>query len=164
MNKILLDLYSDYLISSFNKTTATGMSELLDKTISHDRITDFLAESHLTSKELWKLIKKDVRNIESPGGVLIIDDSVKGINLLSCLYHSQGYELPLCFDIITKERTFLDPKTGKEKRKSLITNIIVHGSHGDQTNCNYSDIDLTLVLSDNVLKSMIKNNLKIKKY
>ena len=26
------------------------------------------------------------------------------------------------------------------KRKSLITNIIVHGSHGDQTNCNYSDI------------------------
>ena len=77
MNKILLDLYSDYLISSFNKTTATGMSELLDKTISHDRITDFLAESPLTSKELWKLIKKDVRNIESPGGVLIIDDSVE---------------------------------------------------------------------------------------
>ena len=42
------------------------------------------------------------------------------------------------------------------KRKSLITNIIVHGSHGNQTNCNYSDIDLTLVLNDNVLKSFSK--------
>ena len=145
MNKALLDLYSDYLISSFKKTTATGMSELLDQTITHDRITNFLAESDLTSKELWKLTKKDIRNIESSDGVLIIDDSieakpytdeneiisyhwdhsegrsVKGVNLLSCLYHSQGYDFPLCFDIITKEETFLDPKTGKEKRRSSIT-------------------------------------------
>jgi len=42
------------------------------------------------------------------------------------------------------------------KRKSLITNLIVHGSHGDRTNCNYSDIDLTLVINDNVLESFSK--------
>ena len=28
MNKQLLDLYSDYLISSFNKTTSIGLSQL----------------------------------------------------------------------------------------------------------------------------------------
>ncbi len=44
MNKQLLDLYSDYLISSFNKTTATGLSQLVDGSVSHDKISHFLAE------------------------------------------------------------------------------------------------------------------------
>ena len=44
MNKQLLDLYSDYLISSFNQTTATGLSKLLDGSVSHDKISRFLAE------------------------------------------------------------------------------------------------------------------------
>ncbi|MCY4605689.1 MAG: IS701 family transposase, partial [Gemmatimonadetes bacterium] len=30
MDKKLLDLYSDYLLSSFGATTATGLSSLLD--------------------------------------------------------------------------------------------------------------------------------------
>lgn len=30
MDRKFLDLYSDYLISSFGKVTATGLSELLD--------------------------------------------------------------------------------------------------------------------------------------
>jgi len=30
MNRIILDLYSDYLISSFGPTTATGLAELSD--------------------------------------------------------------------------------------------------------------------------------------
>ncbi len=41
----ILDLYSDYLISSFGQTTATGLSALLDGQISHDRIRRFLAGS-----------------------------------------------------------------------------------------------------------------------
>lgn len=145
MDKEILDLYSDYLISSFSQTTATGLSRLLDGALTHDRITNFLAESEFTSKELWRLVKKDVRKIESSEGVLIFDDtieekpytdeneivcyhwdhtknrSVKGINILNCLYHNQGISLPIGFDVIHKEESFIDPKDGKQKRRSTIS-------------------------------------------
>mgnify|MGYP001476658139 CR=1 FL=1 len=47
MSSSLLDLYSDYLISSFGQTSATGLSRLTDGAVSHDRITRFLSESAL---------------------------------------------------------------------------------------------------------------------
>jgi hypothetical protein len=43
MDKSLLDLYTDYLISSFGQTSATGLSQLLDGEVSHDQVTRFLA-------------------------------------------------------------------------------------------------------------------------
>jgi len=44
-NGKLLDLYSDYLISAWGQTTATGLSSLLDGEVSHDQIQRFLASS-----------------------------------------------------------------------------------------------------------------------
>jgi hypothetical protein len=52
-NNELLDLYSDYLISSFGQTTATGLAALLDGQLSHDRIQRFLASELRTSADLW---------------------------------------------------------------------------------------------------------------
>ena len=66
----MLDIYSDYLISSFSYTTATGLSKALSGMISHDKITRFLAADDYDSKQLWKLIKPTVRKIET-------DDSLK---------------------------------------------------------------------------------------
>ena len=40
----LFDLYSDYLLSSFAATTATGMSALVDKTFSHDQVSRMLKQ------------------------------------------------------------------------------------------------------------------------
>lgn len=57
MNESLLDLYSDYLISSFGPTTATGLAALLDQQISHDKFTRFLASEAKTSRHLWHLVK-----------------------------------------------------------------------------------------------------------
>ena len=142
-NLRLLDLYTDYLLSSFGATTATGLSRLVPE-VSHDQITRFLSPEALTDKDLWKLIKKEVRHIESPDiespdAVLIIDDSVeekpytdeseliawhydhslgrvvKGINLLSALYFSQDASLPVGFELIQKTQLVTDPKTGKDK-------------------------------------------------
>jgi hypothetical protein len=48
----LLDLYSDYLISSFGQTTATGLANLLRGGISHDQVTRFLASTPRTSADL----------------------------------------------------------------------------------------------------------------
>ena len=76
MNKELLEIYSDYLISSFSQTTATGLSEILDNGVRHDKITRFLSGEAYTSKEWWHLVKKTVREIESKEGCLIIDDTI----------------------------------------------------------------------------------------
>ena len=57
MGKNLIDLYTDYLISSFSSTTATGLSTLVDGSLSHDQITTFLAESDLDSKSYKECFK-----------------------------------------------------------------------------------------------------------
>ena len=145
MTKELLDLYSDYLLSSFGATTATGLSRLLDGAISHDQITRFLSEEVKTSRDLWRVVKPLVRQIESEAGVLIFDDSieekpytdendiicwhydhtqgrnVKGINFLTALYHSRGVSLPVAFHLVAKTESYLDPKSGKLKRRSPTT-------------------------------------------
>src|SRR5665811_212638 len=110
INREVLDLYSDYLLSSFGLTTATGLSEVLDGAVSHDTVSRFLKSEALTSATLWRLVKPIVRAVQSEDAVLIIDDSilekphtdeselvcwhwdhaqgkaVKGINLLTALY------------------------------------------------------------------------------
>ncbi len=48
--------------------TATGLSEILEGEISHDKITRFLSKEEYTSKELWQLVKKDVRRVEEEDG------------------------------------------------------------------------------------------------
>jgi len=141
----LAEIYSDYLIASFGLTTATGLSNLLDGEISHDRITRFLAGKVKTSKDLWHFVKPLIREIESDAACLIIDDSieekpytdendiicwhydhskqmnVKGINFLNCLYQAGEISLPIGFDLIKKTEKYVDPKDGKEKRRSLIS-------------------------------------------
>ena len=77
MSKSLLDLYTDYLISSFGQTTATTLARLLGGEISHDQVTRFLASPGKTSADLWRVVKPLVRQIETQDGVLILDDSIE---------------------------------------------------------------------------------------
>lgn len=72
----LLDIYTDYLIGSFGLTTATGLSTLLNGAISHDRIQRCLASSPKTGKDLWRVVKPYVRQVQSSEGMMIIDDSI----------------------------------------------------------------------------------------
>lgn len=138
----LLDLYSDYLISAFGQTTATGLSALLNGAVSHDRVQRFLAREAQTAADLWRIVKPHVRQMQSADGVMIVDDSIaekpytdenemicwhydhskqrsiKGINFVTCLYHSQGLSLPVGFELVRKTQRYIDPKDGKEKRRS----------------------------------------------
>ena len=140
-----LELYSDYLISSFNYTTATDLSKALNGAISHDKVTRFLSKEELDSKQLWLLTKTVVRQHERDDAVLIFDDtieekphtkeselicwhhdhtknrSVKGINILNCVYNSGDATLPISFDLVKKPLQFSDIETRKVKRKSIIT-------------------------------------------
>ena len=140
----LLDIYSDYLISAFGLTTATGLSALLEGQISHDRIQRFLASEQRTSNDLWTLVKPHIRAIQHVDGVLIVDDSIaekpytdendiicwhydhttggmtKGINFLTALYHAGEMSLPVGFTVIAKTEHYIDKKDGKEKRRSPV--------------------------------------------
>ena len=49
-----MDLYTDYLLSRFGQVTATGLSNLLDGSISHDKITRMLFGKEYSSKEIWQ--------------------------------------------------------------------------------------------------------------
>ena len=62
MNFKLFDLYSDFLLSSFAATTATGMSALMDKAVSHDQVSRMLNSQRLQPKEWRQMVKPSVRS------------------------------------------------------------------------------------------------------
>ena len=144
MNK-LLDIYIDYIISSFGPTTATNLSRLLEGEISHDQVTRLLSQSYFSSSYLWLSVKSTVRDIENKDGVLIFDDtivekpytkendiitwhydhskgrSVKGINILNAVYNVGDINIPVAYEIIDKPIQYCDIKTRKIKRLSEVT-------------------------------------------
>ena len=145
MNTKYLDFYTDYLAVTFGCATATGLSNMLDGSISHDKFTRFLADGEWNSKDLWKHVKSTVREVESEDGVLIFDDtveekpwmdennliawhyghcsgrSIKGLNMLNCLYHVSDVSIPAAFELIQKPIRFSGLKTRREKRRSEVT-------------------------------------------
>jgi hypothetical protein len=151
MNEDLLELYSDYLLSAFSHTTATGLSAMTGGSVSHDKITRFLAKEELDSAALWLLVKPMVRRLdgqeqqrEEPA-VLIIDDTIeekpytdeselvcwhydhskgrnlKGMNLISALYQVGEASVPVAFELVKKTQWIFDKKKEKWKRKSPTT-------------------------------------------
>ena len=142
MRKADLDLYADYLLSTFGAATATGLSAMVQGDVSHDQITRFLSAQEYTSKHLWQQVKPAVRSIERDDGVLIFDDTiqekawtdesdlicwhfdhcsgrtVKGINLLNALYYCTGMSIPVAFELVKKPIQYSDIATKRLKRKS----------------------------------------------
>jgi hypothetical protein len=146
----LLDLYSDYLICSFGQATATGLGQVVDGSVSHDRITRSLNSTRRTGADLWRIVKPLVRKMQSEDGVMVIDDTVaekpysdendlvcwhydhtsgktvKGIGLMTALYHNPhigdtGMSLPVEFQLIEKTESHVNPKDGKTQRRSKQT-------------------------------------------
>jgi hypothetical protein len=70
----LLDLYSDYLLSSLGQTSATGLSALLDGCIKYDKLTQFLSGNAFSAKDLGLRVKPLVRRHESAKACLVFDD------------------------------------------------------------------------------------------
>ena len=181
----MLDIYTDYLICQNKYATATGLSQLLNGQISHDKVTRFLNKNQFDSQSLWQFIKPHVRRIEQrKGGVFIVDDSieekpytdendivcwhfshakgqcVKGINLLSCLIRYDDVALPIGYEVVTKNVRFCDIETRKEKRVSQVTKNELFRSQLKQAIKN--NVLFEYVLADNWFGS--KDNLKMIHY
>lgn len=157
-NSSVMDLYTDYLISSCGLATATSMSAVLDNQVSHDRITRLLSSGYINSRRLWSDVKPMCQEIEQDDAVLILDDSieakpytdcnemicwhfdhmegrsVKGVNFISAIYNSWEMSLPVGVAFVRKDLVYQDKKSGKEKRKSSISkqdhfrNLVKHGA------------------------------------
>ncbi|MFN8788689.1 MAG: hypothetical protein ACK5XF_04970 [Neisseriaceae bacterium] len=149
-NKKLLDLYTDFLICSTGLVTATGLSSIVDKEVSHDQVTRMLSKEDYTSIDLWKDVKPLVRKLESTSevGFLIIDDTieekpytdmnelinyhyshskhrhVKGINILSALIRYGEIALPIDYHLIKKDVEYIDKDNNIKHRSSINKNDV----------------------------------------
>lgn len=173
MNKDLLELYSDYLLSAFSHTTATGLSAMSNGEVSHDKITRFLSTEQMDSRTLWRLVKPLVRQLEREEhdeNVLIIDDTVeekpytdeselicwhydhsqgrtlKGINLISALYQVEDASIPVAFELVKKTEWVFNEKRGKWQRKSPQTKNELYRRM--LALCMKNHIEFSYVLSD----------------
>ena len=145
-----LDLYTDYLISSTDQTSATGLSRLFDGQLSHDQVTRWLSSVYLDSRQVWNhakpLIRQTERALEAADfAVLIVDDSilekahtdanvllcthydhslgryVKGLNFVSLLYVAGALAVPIAVELVEKTQAATDPNTQKVSYKSPLT-------------------------------------------
>jgi hypothetical protein len=173
MNKDLLELYSDYLLSAFSHTTATGLSAMTNGEVSHDKITRFLSEKEMDSRTLWRLVKPVVRQLEGEerdDSVLIIDDTIeekpytdeselicwhydhsqgrtlKGINLISALYQVGDASIPVAFALVKKSEWVFNEKPGKWQRKGPQTKNELYRQM--LAACMKNRIEFSYVLSD----------------
>ena len=145
MKRADLDLYTDYLLSTFGFATATGLSAMVEGEVSHDQVTRFLSGQDFTSKDLWRQVKSMVRSVENSDGVLIFDDTiqekawtdenelmcwhydhvsgrnVRGINLLNALYHCNGASIPVAFELVKKPIQYCNIEIRQLKRRSEVT-------------------------------------------
>ncbi len=144
----VMDLYTDFLMTSPNIVSAGLLSEVLNKEHSHDRITRMLAQDILDQKAYWRSIKPTVRQIEKAEGIISIDDtieekpyssenefiswhfdhtkgqSVKGINIVTFTYvntnFDQSVKFPVAFEVVRKDstQTKVVKKNGKFVKKT----------------------------------------------
>lgn len=144
-DKNMMDLYTDYLICNNSLASATGLSNMLDNKISHDKITRFINKLDSSPQLLWKEVKPIIRKLEdTDDGYIIIDDtieekpytdksemvsyhyshakhkSVKGMNIVSALIRYGDIALPIDYHIICKSTSFQD-KDGNIKFKSDVS-------------------------------------------
>ncbi|MCX8062333.1 MAG: transposase [Anaerolineales bacterium] len=141
-NSKIFDLYSDYTIYAFGQTTATGLSALFGRRNQPRPNPTDAGYASADFGDWWRVVKPHVRQMESEKGILMVDDriaeksytdkneiicwhsdharqrNVKGINFVTCFYHSRGVSLPIGFELVRKTPRNTDPKEGKEKRRS----------------------------------------------
>jgi len=166
----LKELYMDYLISSTKQTTCTGLSEVLDGSVSHDKFTRLLSNGNFDSRSLWKQGKVIAQEISRSRSIKVLsfDDSimpkphtkenalncwhfdhcsgtnVKGVQFLTALFNTEDMNVPVMMELIKKENLSIDEKTGKHKRTSKVSKNELFRSMITQCS-SHLDVDYVLV-------------------
>jgi hypothetical protein len=170
MNRELIDLYSDYLITAFSQTSATNLARVLNHEISHDTITRFLTRKELTSRDFWKIVKPEIRRIQKPNAMIAIDDfivekphseengviawffdhttnkHVQGMNIVDAVYITEDARMPLDLEVVKKLEYKIDVETSKPFREQLRTKHEIYRSF--ITNAIQNGVPFKIVLND----------------
>lgn len=164
----LTDLYRESLMICQGQVSCTVLSSMMEATISHDKFTRLLSSGYMNEEYLWKSAKPICDEIRNSEAVFIVDESieakpytdenelicwhydhvskkhVKGVSLLTGLYHSVGMSVPSGVEFVTKPIQCINKK-GKLTRKSreskneLFRKIVGHA---------FYNLDFGYVLSD----------------
>ena len=183
MNREMIEIYSDFLITSFGQTSATNLEKALDAEISHDAITRFLSDRLFTSRDYWKLVKPVIRKVQTEDAFLALDDfivekpdseenasisyhydhtqncSVKGFNVLDVVYVNEEARVPLDFEMILKSDYAFDPIQGKWRRTAFETKQALFRKM--LTNAKANNVLFKVVLADTWFSS-VENMIFIK--
>lgn len=139
----LLDLYTDYLLTTPTQATCTGLSKVLHGQISHDRFTRLLSGGSIDSQQVWKQSKPLVQEMcQSSDCVVVgVDDTiqekphsrenelvcwhydhtkgqtVRGVNFLSAVLTTDELATPIGVEFVCKPVQVVD-KQGRLRRRS----------------------------------------------
>jgi len=146
--KELAELYTDYLLCQLSQASSTMCAEMLDNTIKHDSFSRMLQVGDYSSQYVWNKGKNLLNKNNSSYRILSLDNTiihkpdskvnevvnwfydhsvgraVKGINLISALIHTANTDVPVCFEVQTKDQLIVaKDKHDKDrlKRKSRYT-------------------------------------------
>lgn len=164
----LSDLYRESLMISQGQVTCTGLSCMMEGAISHDKLTRLLSSGYMNEEYLWNSAKPICHEIRDSEAVFIVDESIeakpytdenelicwhydhasgkhiKGVGILTGLYHSQEMSVPAVIEFVTKPIQTINKK-GKQVRKSreskneLFRRIVAHA---------FYNLDFGYVLAD----------------
>ena len=121
--------YVDFLLTTNKQASGKAFSRVFDNKISHDQITRLLNNTDtFSSAKLWQVVKPLCEELAYKDNVLIFDDtliekpdtkeneivmyhfdhvkgrSVKGICMVTALYHAGLMNIPVCVDVVKKSK------------------------------------------------------------
>ncbi|NQY10629.1 MAG: IS701 family transposase, partial [Flavobacteriales bacterium] len=73
----LLQIYQEGLMASYFQVTCTGLSDITDNVISHDKFTRLLSSGFVNEKHVWKQAKVICQELVDNEAVFIVDDSIQ---------------------------------------------------------------------------------------
>ncbi|KEI36050.1 hypothetical protein FRA_24c01360 [Francisella sp. W12-1067] len=144
----LANLYTEYLLCQMSQASATMCSSMLDNTIKHDSFTRMLQVGNYESQYVWYKGKSILSNFREAFKIFSLDNTivhkpdskinevvnwfydhsvgkaVKSINLISALIHTECADIPVGFEVQTKDQLVVEKdKHGKDrlKRKARYT-------------------------------------------
>ena len=151
----LSDLYRESLMISQGQVSCTALSCMMENTISHDKFTRLLSSGYMNEEYLWRSAKPICHEIRNGDAVFIVDESmeakpytdenelicwhydhatgkhIKGVCMLTGLYHSEGMSVPAGVEFVTKPVRALNKKgksvrRSRESKNELFRKIISH--------------------------------------
>jgi len=142
------DLYIDFLLCQTSQASSTMCSDMLDNIVKHDSFSRMLKVGDYGSRYIWNKAKTILKDHKKATKVLSIDNTIihkpdskvneivnwfydhsearaiKGVNLISALIHVDNIDIPVGFEIQSKDQFAVEvDKNGNNrfKRKSRYT-------------------------------------------